>query len=360
MATSEFVSEFVSLTRISLEWGLFNAAELSKSLNNSLLIEYNMGILRKDYILDRWVYYASSRGKRPREFRNVTLKEESRLCLFCPGNEKLTPPEIGKVEYKGGWKMRWFLNKFPAVDNKKNSFSKKKNFFSSKKKFFSESHAYGCHEIVIETSHHKSQLADLPERDIMGLLEVYKVRVHELSRLKNISYVQVFKNHGKDAGTSLLHSHSQIVALPQVPALINDEVNAAGKYKKCPYCEILKAESKSKRKIFETKNVVAFAPFASRFNYEAWIFPKQHKRNFEELSWQEFKDIASAMKKILVKLKKINASYNFYVHYSPSKENLHFHIEIAPRIATWAGFELSTEFIINSVMPEDAARFYRE
>jgi UDPglucose--hexose-1-phosphate uridylyltransferase len=60
-----------------------------------------------------------------------------------------------------------------------------------------------------------------------------------------------------------------------------------------------------------------------------------------------------------MKLKKASASYNFFVHYSPVKENIHFHIEIAPRTATWGGFELSTDAIINSVMPEDAAGFYR-
>ena len=118
-------------------------------------------------------------------------------------------------------------------------------------------------------------------------------------------------------------------------------------------------KTKSKRKIFETKNVVAFAPFASRFNYEAWIFVKQHKKTMEELEENELEDIAAALKKILVKLKKINASYNFFIHYSPEKENLHFHIEVTPRIATWGGFELSTNAIINSVLPEDAARFYR-
>ena len=311
-----------------------------------------MGILRKDYILDRWVYYSSSRGKRPREFRNVVVKEESKVCLFCPGNEKLTPAEIGRVEYKGGWKIRWFLNKFPAVELKGNPSLKSK-------KFLIEGNSYGAHEIVVESNHHKSQLADLPASQIMELLEVYKARARELGKLKNINYVQIFKNHGKEGGTSLLHSHSQIVAMPQIPTLIQEEINAAKKFKRCPYCEILKIESKSKRKIFETRNAIAIAPFASRFNYEAWIFTKQHKKNLDELNEEELMEISAILDKILIKLKKINASYNFYIHQSPLKEDLHFHIEITPRIATWAGFELSTNAIINSVMPEEAAKFYK-
>lgn len=312
-----------------------------------------MGLIRKDYILDRFVYYAVSRKERPQEFKKLVVKDEGKVCYFCPGNEKLTPPEIGRVEYKGSWKMRWFLNKFPAVE-------KKGKAVIRQKKFFSEGDSYGAHEIIVETPHHKSQLADLPATDIKELLEVCKVRVRELSKLKGIKYVDIFKNHGKDAGTSLLHSHSQVMALTQVPALVSEEAAAVGKCRRCPYCEIIKIEAKSKRKIFETKNVAALAPFASRFNYEAWIFPKQHKKTLEELNDEELRDFAIAIKKILSKLKKLNASYNFYVHYSPQKENLHFHIEITPRIATWGGFELSTNFTINSVLPEDAARFYRK
>lgn len=311
-----------------------------------------MGITRKDYILDRWVYYATERRKRPRELKSAAIKDETKICYFCPSNEHLTPPEIGRVEYKGSWKMRWFLNKFPAVEKKGSSKIKSK-------KFLSESDSYGIHEVIVETQHHKSQLADLPIQQIRELLEVIKFRIKDLSKLKNINYVDVFKNHGKEAGTSLLHSHTQVMALTQIPSLVMEEAEAVKRHKRCPYCEIIKIESKSKRKIFETKNIVAFAPFASRFNYEAWIFTKQHKKTIEELEENELEDLAISLKKIITKLKKINVSYNFFIHYSPEKENLHFHIEVTPRIATWGGFEISTNAVINSVLPEDAARFYR-
>ena len=64
------------------------------------------------------------------------------------------------------------------------------------------------------------------------------------------------------------------------------------------------------------------------------------------------------MKKILMKLKELNANYNFYLQYGIEK--MHFHIVIAPRLSTWAGFELSTQTIINSMPPERAAEFYRQ
>ena len=65
------------------------------------------------------------------------------------------------------------------------------------------------------------------------------------------------------------------------------------------------------------------------------------------------------MKKILVKLKQLGVDYNFFLHYAPDGEDLHFHIEVTPQIATWAGFEFSSETVINTVAPEVAAEFYR-
>src|SRR3989338_2471847 len=111
-----------------------------------------MGILRKDYVLDYWVYYAVSRKNRPHEFKQVDVKAETKNCVFCPKNEKLTPPEIGRVAYKDSWKMRWFLNKFSAVD-------KKNPTKINSKKYLTETGTYGIHEIIVETPHHHTQLA---------------------------------------------------------------------------------------------------------------------------------------------------------------------------------------------------------
>ena len=323
-----------------------------------------MGILRKDYFLNRWVFYASGRKKRPMEFKQDNVQYSSlKTCLFCPTNEHLTPREIGRVEEKGSWKIRWFPNKFPAVQLKGSpKLGKKRNFLL-------EGNTYGSHEVIVETRHHNKQLADLSVEHIKEVLEVCFIRIKALSKAKGSQYVTVFKNHGPSGGTSLVHSHMQVASLPILPSEIIEKATAIKKLGKCPYCSIIKLEAKSKRKIIETKNVVAFAPFASRFNYEAWIFPKRHIAGIE-LNDKELYDIALILKKLLLKLKKMNASYNFFFQYAPkdnkesnkeaNKNNkFHFHIEVTPRIAKWAGFEFSTGAVINSVMPEDAVKFYR-
>ena len=52
------------------------------------------------------------------EFKKTEHIKESRVCFFCHGNEHLTPPEIGRIPEEDKWKIRWFPNKFPAVELK--------------------------------------------------------------------------------------------------------------------------------------------------------------------------------------------------------------------------------------------------
>jgi UDPglucose--hexose-1-phosphate uridylyltransferase len=89
---------------------------------------------------------------------------------------------------------RWFANKFSAVEPKGNSIIRTDNTF------YTFSDAYGYHEVIVETNDHNKQLYDLPKEDIKDILSVYGLRIKELLKDKNIKYVSVFKNHGKDAG----------------------------------------------------------------------------------------------------------------------------------------------------------------
>jgi len=307
--------------------------------------------IRKDYILDRYVVISAARKKRPKQFKKET-REKAGVCFFCPGNESMTPPEIGRIGKKK-WKLRWFPNKFPAVEEAG------QKEFRTDNRFYTFAGAYGKHEVIVETPDHDKQLWDLTENNIKQVLGVYIDRIKELNKIDGVKYVSIFKNHGKDAGTSLIHSHTQIIAYNKIPQLIKEEIEASKKYSSCPYCDIIQSEKDSDRRCFENKSFAAFAPYAPRYNYEIWIFPKGHKKTLLELSSSELKDLASIMKKIMLRLKELNVSYNFSIHNAPDNEDLHFHIEVCPRIAVWGGFELLTDDIINSVPPEEAAKFYR-
>jgi len=311
--------------------------------------------LRKDYLLDRWVVLAPSRKKRPRDFARQPASVSAGVCAFCKGNEKLTPAEIGRInDSKGNWLMRWFPNLFPAVEEDGPQQARTDN------SFYTFAAAYGRHEIIAETPQHDRQLWDFSECELAQLLQVYRDRIFDLER-RGAKYVAAFKNHGLEGGASIAHSHSQIVSANILPPLIREEAAAMKNYKTCPYCSIMSTEKNSYRRCFENGNALAFTPYASRFNFEIWIFPKRHSRQLSEAFADEIEGISCILASVLRKLKELNAPYNFVIHYLPSSEqgDFHFHIEVQPRLSTWAGFELNTDIIINSVTPEDAARFYR-
>lgn len=307
--------------------------------------------LRKDYILDRWVIISEKRGKRPDQFKQEKDQFPEETCYFCPGNESQTPPEIGRIEKNGSWTMRWFPNKFSFVESQGNPVVKTAD------RFFTYSSPYGEHEVFVETPDHQKQLHDLSIDEIKEVLKVYSNRIKELSARSE--YVVVFKNHGLDGGTSLVHSHSQIASLNIVPPSIMDETELGFKEGRCLYCDILNIEKKSFRRVFENDSFVSFCAYASRFNFEIWVFPKRHINNPNDMSEKEYEDLATMMKKILLRLGELEADYNYGLHYAPKGKQLHFHIEIMPRIAKWAGMELSSGIIVNVVSPENAAKFYR-
>lgn len=310
--------------------------------------------IRKDYILDRWSYVAADRGKRPKQFEKDTKNVKENICYFCPGNEHLTPPEIGRIEDGDSWKVRWFPNKFPITD-----WNSAENILSTDK-FHTKGGAFGYHEVIVENKDHDKQLADLNIADLTELFRIYAQRIKELSRRDDIEYVQLFKNNGEEAGTSLIHTHTQIVATNLIPKSIKEEMQAVKQHDKCPYCDIVLQEEKSERFIFSNEDFIVFSPFAPKFNYETWIFPRKHFLSMEDLKENEFKNLAEAFQKILSKLGAINAPYNFYLHQSPKNGELHFHYEITPRMNTWAGFELATDSYVITTSPEESAKFYKE
>ncbi len=308
--------------------------------------------LRKDYILDRYVIIAGERAKRPDQFRlEQDIKGEDVKCFFCPGNEVSTPPEIYRTEKDGRWQMRVFDNKFPAVQAEGNT------VLETHDTFFTFADAVGKHEVIVETPEHVRQLWDLEPSDIAELFRVYIQRIKAIISLEHVKYVLVFKNHKKNAGTSIVHSHSQVIGYNLVPGIIREKEAAVSRYQACPYCSIIGIEKGGDRRIAENSTSVSFAPYASASPFEAWIFPKRHVISFHELDDQEIAGMAELLSKLLKKLRDLNIAFNYYLHYGV--KDMHFHIVVMPRTSIRAGFEFGTETIINSMPPEKAAEYYR-
>ncbi|MFH1399958.1 MAG: DUF4921 family protein [Nanoarchaeota archaeon] len=313
-----------------------------------------MAELRKDYLLDRFVIIATERHKRPHQFK-ADKPSRGDLDFFAPGNEHLTPPEIYRVQdSKGRWKVRVFPNKYAFVSP---MFEGAKVDPRTDNTFFTYADAIGAHEVVVETPLRSKQLWDLSDEEAFVVFDTFAQRVAALRQDPAVKYVSVFKNSGRDAGTSIHHSHSQIVAYNLVPRSILALEEACRLFPYDPYTRIIDVERTSPRHIRSSAQTISFAPYASRFELEAWVFPFRDVRCLTDLNAEELMDMTRHIMALLRSLQAITVPYNMVLVSGTDK--VRFHVQILPRSAIWAGFEMGTETFVNAVTPEDAASFYR-
>ena len=310
--------------------------------------------IRKDYLRKKYVIISKERGKRPKDFKEaVNQPSDNSKCPFCPQNEHMIPGVIEEIKSGDKWITRAILNKFKAAYPEGNP------DFETHNEFYTFSDAVGDHEVIIDTPDHDVELSELNPQHIEQVLGLLIERVKD-GYSKGSKYVCVLKNKGTDAGASLAHSHHQIIRLNLFPPEIKEEIELIKNYKTdCPYCDIIKSEKDSSRKIFEDDKFVAFTPYASKFSFEAWILPKRCISTLTMLDEDEKKSLANILKKLLKKLDVKGFSYNLLYKLAKEGDKYHFRIEIAPRLGKWAGYELNTGIIINSIVPEDAAEYYR-
>lgn len=327
--------------------------------------------LRKDPIIGRWVIIAAERKKRPSDFKTIKVERlESKICPFCEGNEKLTPPEIEAIRPgsnepdTGGWQVRTVPNKYPALTDESDIKLINSGMFEAMS-------GVGAHEVIIEGPDHDKQLADLDIEQIKKIVSAYQRRSLALSKDKRFKYVLIFKNYGSAAGATLEHTHTQLISLPVVPKRVIEEVEGARNYyqdnKRCVFCDMAAQEAKDlERKVCENDDFIAFCPYASRLPFETYIMPKTHMSQFIDLSPEQVDNFSRILKEVLVKVKKVldDPPYNFIIHTAPRDEaqskHYHWHLELMPKLSKIAGFEWGTGFYINPAAPEEAAKYLRE
>jgi len=335
--------------------------------------------LRKDYLLDRWVVIATERGRRPTDFvKQERQKVKTGVCPMCPGNEHMTPPAVLAYLQSGtgikkvrdsndqrhkNWVIRVIPNLYPAFLPPKDKISKKQI-----EKNENLCLAVGHHEVLVEAPIHDAHPANASIPQLTHVVNGYIDRLRDLSAKPYVQYVSVFRNHGLEAGASLSHAHSQIIAMPQFPRTVKEEIDASRIYWKkngrCAFCDIIRNERHGPRFILENPNFTAFAPYASINPMEFWIAPRKHETSLLEMSPNEIKTLAETMKTCLNGLKILvnDPPYNFGFHLTTKPEAAdyyHWHLEVYPRLAIWAGYEKSTGAYINTMTPETAAESLR-
>jgi len=297
--------------------------------------------IRKSYIFDKYAIIAPGRVARPHDNKK---NKNNPNCPFCKNNLK-AHKILKTITTKDGNKVTAIRNEFPVVSE-------------------NNSKAYGEQEVIIESSRHTQQMADMDLEQITAILKMYISRSKIIAKNKKIKYISCFKNQGVSAGASLLHPHSQIFATNIITPDVKEELEALKKYtkhnKRCAYCDIIKEELQNNCLVFNDKNIIAFTPHASEYPYELWIFSQRHISSITELKLSELKSLAQVIKMACQKLKKLKLDFNYFLHDVINENKQHFYIKIEPRGGVWAGIELGSGIAIDQVDPEEAAKYYQK
>ncbi len=366
-----------------------------------------MSEARYDWLGDRWIILSPDRESRPNDFaKHDTEGEPNAACPFCFGNEANTPPsilEMGRESNPAGkWMVRVFANKYPAtfpftannetdlaefrslekhgalaasqstaeVPNKTFDDSKKECSSNAIERNYSQIF-HGSHEVIVESSEHLSSISELSPSHMVLAVTAYRDRLATLRKNPLLQYAVLFKNTGPEAGASLVHTHSQLIACnltpPSYKRLLSRLKDYHAKTRNCYVCDTIAQElSERNRLIAETDRFVAYCPYASRMPFTAIIAPKTHGASFEDLASDQLNEFALLLQRAARWIEGLHeeSSYNFVVRTMPwscgAPAIYHWNVEIFPRLSKIAGFEWASDCFINTEIPENAARRYRE
>jgi UDPglucose--hexose-1-phosphate uridylyltransferase len=340
--------------------------------------------IRIDQLTGLRTILAPARAERPLDWETPPEDEAPPDdCPFCEGSEGKTPPETwadrpgGGAADSPGWRVRAVPNLYPAVGGAEAETSQtgtapaapadplRASSRAAEPDLFTSLPAAGAHEVVIHSPRHRRSLAELDDSELAAAVSGWRARMRALAA--DASYVQVIVNEGRDAGASLEHSHAQVYALGFVPVLIARERERFNAYNERTMGGDLLADvcseevRRRERLVAIDDEAVVICPWASRSPFELRIAPRGAAARFESDTEIGVGALGTALRALAARFGGRTPELNLWVRTAPpGTEIFHWHIDIAPRLAVKAGFELSTGVDINIFPPERAASELRE
>jgi UDPglucose--hexose-1-phosphate uridylyltransferase len=303
----------------------------------------------------RTVVVAPRRADRPSDLDAGCLTASP--CPFCVGHESQTPPDVLRTPDDGvvPWQARIIPNRYPVVESCRH----RPGDLSPS----SSRPAHGIHEVVIESAAHYRSILEVDAVAWRDVWQLIHRRLAMLDGAAGIAWATVFKNSGPQAGASLEHLHSQLVGLDFVPPVMEVELAAASQPGHS-FATVIEQAEASGCLVAEAGDVVALIPPAPRQPFETWILPRVPEPLFSAASPERVAAVADLTRHVVARLDAVvpGADYNWWLHQAPygdrgaAVSRWHWHLEILPRLAAFAGFELGTGCHITTLSPEESAR----
>ena len=320
-----------------------------------------LGELRLDALTNEWVVMAAHRQAR------VFLPPKE-LCPLCPAKPGLLS-EIPESNYEvvvfenlspslalagQDWKLPEYdgLNT-PIVD------------------------AAGYCEVLCYTDQHEANFGSLSLEQIRIVMEAWRDRTREISKLPHIAHIFAFENRGVEIGVTLHHPHGQIYSYSYLPPRVEKMLKIAtehlAKYSRPLLSDIIAREIKDEVRIVAQNNDwIAYVPFASRYPFEIHIAPKVFTADLAELTDAQADSFGAVAKEALQRLDGvfgIEMAYMASWHQSPvhvGRDALGLHLQItsirrAPgKLKYLAGSESAMQAFIMDLKPEQSAAQLRD
>lgn len=285
---------------------------------------------------EEWVVVAAHRQDRPWHGEQAVVSgarppEYVETCHFCPRNLR-----VGGERNPDYRSVYVFDNDHPCVG------MDAPRQLEPAPGIYRNTAATGVARVVCYSPKHNTTLAELPTDEIDALLDAWGEQYVELGSRPDIRHVLIFENKGGVVGVSNPHPHGQIYATNFVFKTIETEAAASRRYfqehGRVLFQDILRSELEDGRRIlFENASAVVFLPYFARYAYECYVAPKETHACLATLSASERRDLAVALKSLLVRydnLWQMSFPYVLTLHQAPTDGAdygaFHFHIECHP------------------------------
>ncbi len=319
--------------------------------------------LRQNIITGEWVVIAPERAKRPNEFvvAHQPRTDAKQDCPFCIEGAAY-PTRLKGFETDHVYVIP---NKFPAfVEDPKDCSDRS---YKVEDDFYLAKQSLGGHDVLVIKDHDLT-LADFSREVWRDLLFMIRRRYRHFDTICNNHATMAIYNEKSQAGASIQHPHAQIFSSNIVPNLISRELDETSRYYqdngRSAFDELIRHEQTFKHRILhENDYYLAFTQFAARFPFETWIVPKFQRSRFDKVTDRQLAALVPTIMSVLGKLNRTlqDPPLNIFWHSAPNSieeiGSYRWHIEIAPRLATYGGFELGSGVVIDVVSPELAADY---
>jgi UDPglucose--hexose-1-phosphate uridylyltransferase len=187
-------------------------------------------------------------------------------------------------------------------------------------------------EVVIHAPRHARTFAELSDDEVNLVAEAWEARMDAAGP----AYVHALINEGRTAGSSLPHSHSQLVWLPEPPPAVQAERPEG-------LAELVSTARDENLVVAEENALIAFCHPVGRLPYETLIAP---------VADAELPSALRLLRDLVARLRAAEGvvPWNAWLHRGDA-----WHIELVPRLSILAGLELGAGIYVNSLPAEAAA-----